>query len=60
MTEGEAVFLQIGTITVGKDDVDEIMRYLQGASKEGTIVGFGPLPMRMGVAGLHRGSRKPD
>jgi hypothetical protein len=40
--------------------VDEIMCHLQGTAEEGAIVGFGPLPVRMGVAGLHRSSRAPD
>jgi hypothetical protein len=30
--------------------VDEIMRRMQGTSKKAAIVGFRPLPMRMGVA----------
>ena len=35
----------------GEKHVDEIMRRMQGASEEAAIVGFDPLPMRVGVAG---------
>ena len=38
--------------------VDEIMCGVQGASKKAAIVGFGPLPVRMGVAECRSGSRK--
>ena len=43
-----------------KNHVDEIMCYLQGTSKEAPIVGFGTLPLRMGVAECRSGSREPD
>ena len=38
--------------------VDEIMCGVQGASKKAAIVGFGPLPVRMGVAECRSGLRK--
>ena len=34
------------------------MRRMQGTSKKATIVGFGTLPMRMGVAECDSGARK--
>ena len=34
-----------------KNYVDEIMCCMQGTLKKAAIVGFGPLPMRVGVAG---------
>jgi hypothetical protein len=55
---GETVLLQIGTIKVGENHVDEIMCCVQGTSKKAAIVGFGLLPMWMGVVGLRRGSRE--
>jgi hypothetical protein len=42
------------TTKQGEDDVDEIVCHLQGAAEEGPTVGFSALPVRMGVAGLHR------
>jgi hypothetical protein len=41
-----------------KNYVDEIMRRMQGTSKKAAIVGFGALPMRMGVAECRRESRE--
>jgi len=38
-------------ITMEKNHVDEIMCHLQGTSNKAEIVGFDPLPMRVGVAG---------
>jgi hypothetical protein len=38
--------------------VDEIMSHMQVASKKAPIMGFGPLPVRMGVVGSRSGSRK--
>jgi hypothetical protein len=38
--------------------VDAIMCCMQGTSKKGTIVGFGSLPMRMGVAKRRSGKRE--
>ena len=34
-----------------KNYVDEVMCFMQGASKEAAIVRLGPVSMRMGVAG---------
>ena len=42
----------------GEEHVDEIMSRMQGTSKKAAIVGFGPLPMRMGVVGSRSGSRE--
>jgi hypothetical protein len=42
-----------------KNHVDEIMSLMQVASKKAAIVGFGPLPMWMGVVGSRSGSREP-
>jgi len=41
-----------------KNHVDEIMSHMQVASKKAAIVGFGPLPVRMGVEGSRSGSRE--
>lgn len=41
-----------------KNHVDEIMSHMQVASKKAAIVGFGPLPVRMGVVGSRSGSRE--
>jgi len=38
--------------------VDEIMSHMQIASKQAALVGFGPLPMRMGVVGSRSGLRE--
>ena len=38
--------------------MDEIMRRLQGTSKETEFVGFGSLPVRMGLAECRSGSRE--
>ena len=40
--------------------MDEIMCRVQGTSKKVGVVGFGPLPMRVGVVGARRGSREPQ
>lgn len=53
-TENETVLAPIGTMKLGKNHVDEIMRHLQGSAEESAVVRFGSLPMRVGVAGLHR------
>ena len=36
----------------GENDVDAVMRYMQGTPKKTAIVRFGALSMRMGVAGI--------
>jgi hypothetical protein len=41
-----------------KNHVEEIMCSMQGTSKKAAIVGFGSLPMRVGVAECRSGSRK--
>jgi len=38
-------------VVMEKNDVDEVMCFMQGASKEAAIVRLGPVSMRMGVAG---------
>jgi hypothetical protein len=44
--------------TMEKNHVDEIMSHMQVASKQAALVGFGPLPMRMGVVGSRSGLRE--
>jgi hypothetical protein len=41
-----------------KKYVDEIMSHMQVAFKKAAIVGFGPLPVRMGVVGSRSRSRE--
>ena len=41
-----------------KHHVDEIVSHMQGALKKVAIVGFGPLPMWMGVVGSRGESGK--
>ena len=41
----------------GVPHVDAVMRGMQGTSKKAAIVGFGPLPMRVGVAECRGESR---
>ena len=38
-------------VVMEKNYVDEVMCFMQGASKEAAIVRLGPVSMRMGVAG---------
>jgi hypothetical protein len=39
--------------------VDEIMCHLQSTSKEAPVVGFDPLPVRMGMGGSPEGAWEP-
>ncbi len=41
-----------------KNHVDEIVSHMQGTFKKVAIVGFGPLPMWMGVVGSRGESRE--
>jgi hypothetical protein len=49
---------QIGTMRAGEEYVDEIVCLMQGSSYKTAIVGFDPLPVRVGMAECRSGSRE--